>query len=29
LLVTMPLRRWIGFTDGWRPIAEQLVASMT
>jgi hypothetical protein len=29
LLVTMPLRRWIGFTDGWRPIAEQLVAWMT
>jgi hypothetical protein len=29
LLVTMPLRRWIGFTDAWRPVAERLVDWMT
>jgi hypothetical protein len=25
LLVSLPLRVWIGYTDGWRPIAEWIV----
>ena len=25
LLASMPLRRWIGFTDAWLPIARWLV----
>lgn len=29
LLLSMPLRRWIGFADGWRPVAERLVDLMT
>ena len=25
LLISLPLRRWIGFTDAWRPIAQWLI----
>ena len=26
LVVSVPLRRWIGFTDAWIPIAKWLIA---
>ena len=27
LLITIPLRRWIGFTDAWQPVAKWLTGS--
>lgn len=26
LLMSIPLRRWLGFTDAWLPIARWLIA---